>query len=287
LAYVYREEVSDLRLDIAWELLEIGRYNEALSFCRKVTWSEGYVRKYVGIAYALTELHGFEEALRVLQKGLKKYPFSTDLFYEMGNYYHARMEFDSSYNWFRRAAEADPEEPMYRFGVANAACCLSQYEEGISIYRSLVNKYPRNGLYREFLGWGLLDTGYTEEAMKEFKTAILLKGSGIDAYMGLYFACRDLGFQTEALNAAMSGYRRFPGKEPDMYAVLAEAYRDQGWIDDSLEIIQKGLKLFPEDEQLHNLLKDIQDDDGDGGESVEPANRKLVAVIVSRRQKMK
>ena len=159
-----------------------------MSFYRKVGWSEGYVRKYVGIACALTELHRFEEAMRVLQKGLKKHPFSAALFHEMGNYYHARMEYDRSYKWFRRAAEADPKEPMYRFGVANAACCLSQFEEGISIYQSLVNKYPRNGLFRELLGWSLFDTGYTEEAMKEFKSAILLKGSGIDAYMGLYFA---------------------------------------------------------------------------------------------------
>jgi tetratricopeptide (TPR) repeat protein len=285
-AYDYRYDVADLRLDIAWELFEMGRYNEALSFYRKVTWSEGGGRKYVGTACVLTELHRFEEAMAVLQKGLKEDPDSAALFHAMGNYFQEKMDFNSSYNWFRRAMEANPKEPMHWFSVANAACCLSQYEEGISIYRKLVNKYPRNGLYREFLGWSLSDTGCTEEAMREYKTAIQLKGADIDAYIGLYFVCRDLGLQTEALNAALSGYRLFPGKDPDMYAVLTEAYRDQGWIDEAIGIIQKGLELFPDDEQLQDMLKDMQDDD-DGGEAVETTNKKLVAIIVNKRQKMR
>ena len=48
-----------------------------------------------------------------------------------------------------------------------------------------------------------------------------------------------------------------------MYFNLVKSYFNRGWFDEAKEILQMGLKEFPYDDDLEELLKKIDDDSDD------------------------
>jgi len=48
-----------------------------------------------------------------------------------------------------------------------------------------------------------------------------------------------------------------------LYFNLAKSYFNRGWFDEAKEILQMGLKEFPYDDDLEELLKKIEDDSYD------------------------
>jgi len=67
----------------------------------------------------------------------------------------------------------------------------------------------------------------------------------------------NLGLVEAALEMAEEGLREFPDV-PIMYANLGQGYFEKGWTDEARNILQQGLKKFPFDEQLKELLEKIE-----------------------------
>ena len=67
----------------------------------------------------------------------------------------------------------------------------------------------------------------------------------------------NLGLVEAALEITEEGLREFPDV-PIMYANLGQGYFEKGWTDEARNALQQGLKKFPYDEQLKELLKKIE-----------------------------
>ena len=72
----------------------------------------------------------------------------------------------------------------------------------------------------------------------------------------------NLGLQEMALEMAEEGLREFPDV-PIMYANLCEGYFEKSWIDEARNVLEQGLKKYPDDEQLKELLEKIENDTDD------------------------
>lgn len=78
-----------------------------------------------------------------------------------------------------------------------------------------------------------------------------------------------MGLKKEALEMAQEGISEFPDV-PGMYENLGEAYFEHGWIDDAKKVLEEGLKKFPDDERLKEVLKKIEDDTDDPDKNRKP-----------------
>jgi predicted Zn-dependent protease len=63
--------------------------------------------------------------------------------------------------------------------------------------------------------------------------------------------------------------REFP-EEPGMYENLGEAYFEYGWLDDAKKVLEEGVRKFPDDERLKEVLKRIEDETNDPDKNKKP-----------------
>lgn len=79
-----REYIDDLRIEMGWTLLDMGNYEKGLALFESLSWSNYGEAKCNGIGRALTEMGHYDEARKILQLGLKKFPKSYALWVAMG-----------------------------------------------------------------------------------------------------------------------------------------------------------------------------------------------------------
>jgi len=86
----------------------------------------------------------------------------------------------------------------------------------------------------------------------------------------LFCAYYDMDLKEDALKVAEEGVRRFSDDDPRVYFNLGLCYLEQGRLSDAETTAKEGLKKFPEDENLKDLLDAIEDEinnpDDDGKE---------------------
>ena len=69
------------------------------------------------------------------------------------------------------------------------------------------------------------------------------------------------------LEEALEGLTKFPDEDPGLYGNMGELYFEMGWVNESRDILNEGLKRFPNDEGIKEMLAKVDDepDDPDGG----------------------
>lgn len=95
--------IEELKIDMAWLLLECGKFEEGLSMYSSVFGKQYREKKYVGIGRALTEMKRYGEAKNVLEKGLKEFPKSYALWEGLGILHDALGEHLEALNCFEAA----------------------------------------------------------------------------------------------------------------------------------------------------------------------------------------
>jgi tetratricopeptide (TPR) repeat protein len=254
--------ISDLRGDIGCFLLKCGKYEKGLIMYETLSWKTHGEMKYHGIGRALMEMEYFSPARKLLNQGLKRFPESDSLLNLMGAL-HRRLGYDyEALQYFDRALIVNPESCDIAFNTACSLYSFNIYEEAALIFQKCIKKNPYEPYYFIMLGHCYLATGYPEEAVGYFKSALDIYDVA-DTYNGLYWAYEDMGLSNDAMQIAEEGLRKFPDEDSCLYYNLANAYHSRGWIDEARDIIQKGMKKFPDDEDLRELLKDIEDDSDD------------------------
>ena len=110
---------------------------------------------------------------------------------------------------------------------------------------------------------------------------------GVALYSGICTAYIDLRMKREALEIAIEGLKELPG-HPTLYYNAGRAYSGMGMSEEAKEILKKGLARFPENQDMMELLREIEDDmdspDG-GGPSIFALI--FLALLVNRKLKRK
>ena len=68
---------------------------------------------------------------------------------------------------------------------------------------------------------------------------------------------------------------------------MGASFYEMGWREEAIEVLKKGFKKFPKDEELKEFLKELEDDmdDPDGGEK--PSLLGLLLLMGMIRKKLK
>jgi tetratricopeptide (TPR) repeat protein len=69
----------------------------------------------------------------------------------------------------------------------------------------------------------------------------------------------------------LKGIRLFPSEDQQLYMNLAATYHEMGWTKEAIDVIQQAIAVFPEEKELKEWLKELEEgpDDHKGGEEVE------------------
>lgn len=270
-----REYIDDLRIEMGCTLLDLGNYEKGLALFESLSWSNYGEAKCNGIGRALTEMGHYDEARKILQLGLKKFPKSYALWVAMGGLCDSLGDYFGALECFEAAIQFAPEDNSA--GLYNKALALIKlgcYGDALPIIEELIERYPGDPKYLVERGALALDMEYPQEAVKFYQKAMEFWQqhrdlyAGICVYTGLCTAYAELGMKKEAMEVAPEGLKKFPDEDPVLYHNVGAIFYEMGWREEAMEVLKKGVKKFPDDEELKKFLKDVEDDmdDPDGGE---------------------
>jgi tetratricopeptide (TPR) repeat protein len=272
-----KTELDDLRMDLGWALMDCGRNEEGLAMYNSLSWKEHGEAKCNGICRALVGLGRHDEAARLLEAGLRRYPDSYMLWVAKGAFYTSLEDACESMKCFDRAILLAPKgswEPLY-----NKVICLQKlgaFEEAVPILEALIEKYPGDPRFLSERGYCAMEMGYPQEALQYYRSAMESwpKDSdvyiGVNIYAGLCVAYTELGLKKAAMEIAMEGLKRFPDEDPMLYQNVGATFWELGWKEETREVLKKGIEKFPEDEELKKVFEDVDDDMDDPDNGVKP-----------------
>jgi tetratricopeptide (TPR) repeat protein len=291
-----KEYIDDLKTDLAWTLLDCGEHEEGLALYISVCGKQYRERKYNGIGRALTEMKHYDEARRILEKGLKEFPESYALWIGLGILHDLLGDHFESLKCFEAAIKFDPEKssaPLYNKALALMG--LGSHTDAISIIDHLIEEYPEEPKYLAERGNCALGTGYPREALQYYEKAMALffessdPHTGVSIYAGFCSAYMELGMKREGMEIALEGLKRFPDEDSQLYHNAGAVFFEMGWRKEALEILKKGVDKFPEDEEMKKFLKDIEDDmdDPDKGDKPHLLGILLLMALIHKKWRKK
>jgi len=270
-----KENLDDLKMELGWVLMDCGRYEEGLAFYQSIPWKTNGEEKCNGMARALTGMEYYDEARRLLERGLKRYPDSCALWVAMGGLHGSLGDDFESLKCFETAIQFAPKDNFA--GLYNKAFILMKlgcYGDAVSILNDLIKKDPQDPRYFSDRGSCALDMGYPQEALQYYQQAMEVWQpspdiyTGVCIYSGMCSAYFELGMIDESMEIALEGLKTFPEEDAILYQNVGASYFQMGWNKEAIGVLKKGIEKFPEDEEIKSALKDIEEemDDPDGND---------------------
>lgn len=281
-------KTQDLKERIGWLLLDSGEYIKGLALYLSLPWKTHGEQKYSGMSMALIEMQHYDEAIRLLRKGMRRFPESSLLMITKGLLCQ-RLGLDkNALLYFEQALQFDPDNPYALYDKALSLNRLSYYEDAVPILQKLTENYPNNLNYLFEMGYCCQMMGYPENALQYYRKAQETGYMSLTIYEELYSVYMYLGLNNEALDVALEGLKGYPD-EPSMYENLGECYFKRGWIAEAKEVLKDGIKKFPEDARLKALLKKIEDetDNPDNGKKPLLIGSIILLIMLLRKLKEK
>jgi len=280
--------IDSLKMDLGWKLLDYGEPEQGLALLMSVSTEGNQERKIYGVSRALTDMGYYDEAQKLLIKGLRKFRKSCRLWTGCGIVNNLLGNGFRSLRCFEAAIEFGPTEtPELFYNKTLALVKLQRYKEAILILDHLIEHYPRP-MYLAERGNCSLEIGYPYEALRYYQKALdfLNKNPEVEAgvciYTGLSATYIELGMRKEAMEIALEGISRYPDKEPALYYNLGSTLMAMGYKEEARGVLKLGIKRFPESEYLKKLLSDLDDKDDPGGRS--PIFGILLLVVLIKRR---
>ena len=262
-----KEHLDDLKEELGWRLLDLGEYEKGLAFYKSLSWETRGEAKYNGTVRALVEMEYYDEARKLLEKGLREFPKSYVLWVARG-VLNQRLGYNlESLKCFQFALKYAPNgQSEALFDVASALSELGDREEALRVLQDLVTRYPEEPRYLAGLAACSLAVGYPRDAVKYYEMARKTGYETPGIYQGLCCAYSEMGLKKEAMEEALEGLTKFPDEAAGLYENMGELYFEMGWISESRDILNEGLKRFPKDRGIKETLARVDDepDDPDG-----------------------
>lgn len=281
-----KEDLDDLKMELGWVLMDCGRYEEGLAFYQSIPWKTNGEQKCNGMARALTEMEYYDEARRILERGLKRYPDSYALWVAMGALHGCLGDDFESLKCFETAIQfAAGDNSAGLYDKAFILMKLGCYGDAVSILNDLIKKNPKDPRYFADRGSCALDMGYSQEAIQYYQQAMGVWElspdiyTGVCIYSGMCSAYFELGMIDESMEIALEGLKKFPEEDAILYQNVGANFFQRGWQREAVEILKKGIKKFPGDQELKKFLNDVEDDLDDPNDDKKPPLLGLILLI--------
>jgi Tfp pilus assembly protein PilF len=158
---------------------------------------------------------------------------------------------DLALNAFKRAVDADDENPYFRKGLGQAYAAKREWKDAIEQFEKALELNPYYVDVRNDLGTALILAGKREEGKKQFLTAYADATNPTPE-----ISARNLGqayLEEKNYAEAVNWFRTAIGRNkayPDPYLGLAEALMASDRLEEAVLLLESGVEAAPEDPGL-------------------------------------
>ncbi|MEG4068174.1 tetratricopeptide repeat protein [Microcoleus sp. Pol11C2] len=291
--YQHKESVSGLFTEAA--LLTHGhRYAEAEKKYKLILLYESNnaaAWMNLGIIYYQTER--YQAAIDTLAKSLELDPSKSMVYYSLGLALEKASHYQQAIEAYRQTIELNPKHIDAYNNLGNILLKIGQIQESENIYRQAIQETPDDfGSYQN-LGNLLMINSNWDEAIEFYLKALTLKPRDPDILNNLGLAYEAQG--EKALSLSYFGYSCYrQGNyeetvqyfqalletnqyiEPNNYLFLASALNEINRVEESLNIIQQGIRHYPNETAFYHLMINILNENGCIQEAIASAKEALI-----------
>lgn len=198
------ERLDDLRAQLAWQYLEGDEYGKAAAIYDKLPKGSNTREKYCGKARILVETGEYDEAEKLLNKGLMEFPDYVPFLNTLGILYNNMGDPYKALKCLDRTISIAPENnPSSLQNKAGALKRLKYHAEALKIWSELVNIFPEDPYYVFERGYCCLMLEKYPEAIEDLRKALSNGYSSSSLYTGLCKAYSSMDCIHEAFGAAL------------------------------------------------------------------------------------
>lgn len=187
------------RSNLARALIQVGRYEEAVSHCREALRLEpANAVAHTALGFALDQLGRSDEAIDHFRTALRIDPNLYQAHNNLANTLLARRRYEEAFEHYRRALDIWPEyvPALVSFGYGLAE--TGRVGEAIAHYRKALRLDPGNSLCLNNLGNALAETGNLAEAVECYVKALKLAPDSLATHHKLAQTYEQMGRITDA-----------------------------------------------------------------------------------------
>jgi tetratricopeptide (TPR) repeat protein len=235
------------------------RFNEAFKeYEAAARWGMGR-RGEIGKAKVLAATGHLDDALRVCEQAIAKYPKDPEAHRSHGQYSEILREmwrFEDALHSYEEAIERYPDQSNLRCGRAAVLTDMGHLQEALEAYEAVIEHSPG-----EVVPWSgradvLKEMGKLEAALEAYDETVRRFPFEPVPISGRADVLRSMGRFDEALAAYQDAKVRFP-YEPAVHSGLGEVYRELGRFDAALEAYNEATKRFPHEVRVRNGFANV------------------------------
>lgn len=117
-----------------------------------------------------------EEALPALEKlallGLEKNPDSAASYMNLGAVYQKKKDYVTSLNYYQKAQELDPKNPLIKLNIGSLYQAQGQYDKAIILYDEIIKVHPYDKIAILYRAQALKSLKRFDEAIKGFEQVL-------------------------------------------------------------------------------------------------------------------
>lgn len=241
-------------------------YKEAIPLYRKALALDPHmsgIQLNLGLAYFKTA--AMKEAIATLSPLLKTLPADSPermrVSTLIGLAHYSAGEFAGAIPYLRAAANADPQNILYRFSLAQSCLNEKQYQCVLDEYQELLKLNAESAAADMLAGQAYDEMKNTAGAIEQFRAAIKADPKWPNAHFGLGYLLWTQNQCEEASKEFQAELDIVPENARAM-TLLADCRVQIGQPNDALPLLEKALKIDPSIARAHMNLGIIYQDQG-------------------------
>lgn len=209
------------------------------------------VQLYGGSLRKLTE---YKKAAKVFEKGLRKFPTSTDLMNSYGNFLLESGNAIKATQLFRKACSINSSSFDYKYNLARSLYAEKKLREAMQLGEQLLKVRSNHVSLHILLAAIAVELGNIKNAEAHLITVVNIDNRNVTALNNLGNLMRGQGKLIEAIQyyeLALTYAVQANADTPLIYQNLAAVMGLNGDTDSSLAVYERGLLRFPTDSGLN------------------------------------
>ena len=160
---------------------------------------------YVNLGFALIENGEIDEAIKVLEAGLKVDPNDSDLYVNLGLVLIEDNEIDEAIKVLKAGLEVDPNKTLLYVNLGDALIEKGEIDKAIKVLEAGLEVDPNKTLLYVNLGFALIENGELDEAIKVLKKGLEVDPNKAALYVNLGFALIEKDELDKAISVLEAG----------------------------------------------------------------------------------